>query len=751
MVAGAPFEGAAIRPFFTMPMDCGVENGGSLIGVDSYEHPGEFTPAVEGTALKVSGCDDSRFRFQPKIKLEPTDRHAGAPTGLEVKLEVPQRDDAVKNAEELYAQNGSVQAIATPPIEKTVVTLPQGMTLNPSAGQGLTGCSLAQLGMSAAGVPNGEPVACPENSQIGTLVTHSPDLPENEPLEGRVYIAKQGENPFGSLFALYLVLENKERGLLVKLAGEIKLDESTGQIRTEFKDLPQFPVSDLSLKFKSGARAALVEPSTCGQATITATYYSWQDPNTPHTSTNSYPIAWKPDGSPCVSVLTERPFGPQLAAGTLNPTGGAFSPFTLQLTRTDEDQEISTLGVTLPPGLSGKIAGVPQCPEAGIAQANSRGGVPGDGALELADPSCPASSQVGTTLVGVGTGASLAWVPGKAYFAGPYKGAPFSLVVITPSVVGPYDLGVVALRNALYIDPLTAQVKVVSDPLPQILDGIPVRIRDVRVSIDRQQFMFNPTNCNEQQITSAIGSIAGASAHPGSRFQVAGCAGLAFKPKFTASTSGKPSRKLGASLDVKLSYPKDAMGKDANIRSVKVSLPKQLPSRLTTLQKACPDATFNANPASCPAGSKVGSATAVTPILPEALTGPAYFVSHGGAKFPELVVVLQGDGVTVQLHGETFISKAGITSSTFRQVPDVPVSTFELSLPQGPNSALAANGNLCSLTRTVLVKKKVTVRSKGRKKTVTRNVRQTLPAALAMPTAFTAQNGTVIKQTRRSA
>ncbi len=252
-------------------MDCGVENGGVGIRLDSYEHPGEWTGIQEAPPLNVSGCEDPRFRFEPDISLAPTDRHAGAPTGLEVKLKVPQRDDAVKNAEELYAQNGSVQAIATPPIKKTVVTLPEGMTLNPSAGQGLSGCSLEQLGMSASGVPNGEPVRCPESSQIGTLILHSPDLPVTEPLEGRVYIAKQGENPFRSLFALYLVMENKERGLLVKLAGRIELDPVTGQIKTTFDDLPQFPVSDLQLKFKGGTRAALVDPSTCGAKTITAT------------------------------------------------------------------------------------------------------------------------------------------------------------------------------------------------------------------------------------------------------------------------------------------------------------------------------------------------------------------------------------------------------------------------------------------------------------------------------------------------
>ncbi len=449
--------------------------------------------------------------------------------------------------------------------------------------------------------------------------------------------------------------------------------------------------------------------------------------------------------------LGERPFGPSLSAGTLSNAAGSFSPFFLRLTRTDDDQELSQLGLTMPPGVSAKIAGVAQCPEAGIAQAQVKDRT---GAQELANPSCPASSQVGTIQVGTGVGVPLTYVGGKVYFAGPYKGAPFWLVVITPVVVGPYDLGVIAVRSALYVDPLTAQVTVQTDPFPQIFKGIPVRIRDIRVTVDRPGFTFNSTSCREMTIGAHVTGTGAdvnttaddSSATLSARFQAAGCAGLGFKPSLTASTNGKTSRQNGASLDVKIAYPSDAMGKDANIRSVKVNLPKQLPSRLTTLQKACVDTVFAANPAACPVASRVGTATALTPILPEALTGPAYFVSHGGAKFPELIVVLQGDGVTVYLHGETFISNAGITSSTFRAVPDVPVSTFELNLPVGPNSALAANGNLCSLTRTVLVKKKVTVKVKGRKKIVTRNVKQTLPAALAMPTVFTAQNGLQIKQ-----
>jgi hypothetical protein len=718
-IAGAPWGTAPIRPFFTNPTDCGVSNGGARIRMQSYEHPDEWTQTVEGTSDEVTGCEDPRFRFEPDIGLEPTDRHAGAPTGLDVKLKVPQRNDEVQNAQELYAQNGNVKAIATPPIKKTVVTLPEGMTLNPSAGQGLGGCSLEQLGMSAAGVPNGEPVRCPPDSAIGTLILHSPDLPITEPLTGRVFIARQGENPFGSLFALYLVLENPERGVLVKLAGKIELDPHTGQIKTTFDDLPQFPVSDLQLIFKGGIRAALVNPLTCGPKTITAEYYSWQEPNTPRVTHDSYQVTQRPDGSPCVHDPAERPYAPQFSAGTANPIGGAFSPFTMHLTRTDEDQEISNLSLTLPDGLLAKLTGVEQCPQANIAQAENPNRT---GAEEQADPSCPAGSQIGSVLVGTGTGSSLTWVPGNVYFAGPYKNAPFSLVVITPSVVGPYDLGTVVVRSALYIDPATSQATVVSDPFPQILKGIPVRIRDVRVTIDRPQFMFNPTDCTELHITGGSSSAYGANATLSDRFQAANCATLGFKPKFTASTSGRTSRRSGASLDVKVAYPKAPWGTQADIRSVKVSLPRQLPSRLETLQKGCLDSVFDSNPAACPLASRVGVAVVHTPVLPVPLTGPAYFVSHGAREFPDLVIVLQGDGVTVDLRGETHISKKGITSTTYRSVPDVPFESFELNLPQGPYSALTSNGNPC--------------KTKG---------------GLKMPTILNAQNGMQIKQATKIA
>jgi len=376
---------------------------------------------------------------------------------------------------------------------------------------------------------------------------------------------------------------------------------------------------------------------------------------------------------------------------------GGFTPYLTTFTRSDVDQSMQRVSVKLPPGLLGSLAGLPLC---GEAQANAG--------------TCSQTSEIGSVTAGAGDGPTPLYVTGgKVFMTGPYEGAPFGLSVVVPAKAGPFDLGTVVVRAKVEVDPHTAQLTVTTDPLPQIVGGVPVNLRLVNVTIDRPNFTFNPTDCNPMGITGSMTGGQGAVAALSNHFQVTNCGALGFKPKFSVSTSGKTSRANGASLDAKLVYPKNAG--QANIAKVKVALPKQLPSRLTTLQKACLAATFEANPAGCPAASRIGTATATTPILPVPLAGPVYFVSHGGEAFPDLVIVLQGYGVTVDLVGTTFISKAGITSTTFKTVPDVPVGTFELKLPEGRYSALAANGNLCL-------------------------------SKLAMPTAFVAQDGTEIHE-----
>jgi hypothetical protein len=412
-----------------------------------------------------------------------------------------------------------------------------------------------------------------------------------------------------------------------------------------------------------------------------------------------FAITSGPDGGPCPG--SPQAFAPGFSAGTTNNQAGAFSPFALTFTRADGEQQLGGVSLKMPLGLLGTLAGIPLCGEPQAAQGT-----------------CDAASQIGSVSADAGAGANpFSVTGGKVFATGPYKGAPYGLSIVVPAVAGPFDLGTVVVRASISVDRHTAQLTITSDPLPTILDGIPLDLRTVHVSVDRPEFIFNPTNCNPMSLTGTLTGGAGGSEPVANGFQVTNCGALGFKPKFTVSTQGHTSRPGGASLDAKIVYPQ---GAQANIAKVKVSLPKQLPSRLTTLQKACPAATFDADPAQCPVASRVGSATASTPVLPVGLAGPVYFVSNGGEAFPNLVVVLQGYGITVDLVGDTFISKAGITSTTFNTVPDVPISSFELKLPEGPYSALAANGNLCK-------------------------------ARLAMPTKFLAQDGAEINQSTRIA
>ncbi len=367
--------------------------------------------------------------------------------------------------------------------------------------------------------------------------------------------------------------------------------------------------------------------------------------------------------------------------------------------------------------------------------------------MELASPSCPASSLLGTVTSGAGPGPDPFSNTGKAYLTGPYKGAPFGLAVVVPAIAGPFDLGTVVIRQALFVDPNDSHATDVSDPFPTILDGIPLRLQRINVTLDRPEFMFNPTSCEPKMITAIATSIPGNHAALSSRFQAAGCQGLVFKPQFTVSTQGKTSKANGASLSVKIAYPSSGQ---ANIAKVDLQFPKILPARLTTLQKACTEAQFNTNPAGCPVASDIATVTVHTPLLNSPLTGPAYFVSHGGAAFPDVELVLQGEGVLLVVDGKTQIKK-GITYSHFDTTPDAPFSTFEFDAPEGPFSILTANGSLCDPTTTKTVKKRVAVRAHGHVKHVTRSVRTTVPESLIMPTTITAQNGAVIDQSTKIA
>jgi hypothetical protein len=487
--------------------------------------------------------------------------------------------------------------------------------------------------------------------------------------------------------------------------------------------------SELKLDFHGGQRAPLANPQSCGTFTTTAELEPWSHTPAPGEKEGTPDVTLEPSftiGGDCGGG-----FAPSFSAGTVNPQAGAYSPFTLTLGRHDREQDLSGVEVHMPEGLIGKVAGLQQCPEA-AANAGTCGSVaPG--------------SRVGTATAAAGSGSEPYWQSGNVYLTGPYGGGPFGLSVVVPAVAGPYNLGNIVVRAAIYINPQTAQVTVRSNPLPQRVDGVSLRLKTVNVTVGEQNdFTFNPTNCDEQSIGAILAGAQGASAQVSSRFQAANCASLPFKPSFTVSSQGKTSKANGASLDVKVAEKPN----EANIHKVDVQLPLALPARLTTLQKACTEAQFNTNPAGCPAASNVGTATARTPVLNSPLTGPAYLVSHGGAAFPDLDIILQGEGVTIILTGNTDIKK-GITYSKFEAVPDAPISSFELNLPEGPHSALAANANLCAPTKTKTVTKRVTVRSRGRTRHVTRRVKELVPETLVMPTTITGQNGARVTQSTK--
>ncbi len=705
--------GLPVEPFLTNPTSCGEAREAKL-SVDGWDRPGNFTTGENvislGSSLPpLTGCE--RLDFSPSLSVTPDGLAGSTPTGLNVGVRVAQ-ESTVNPA-----------GLGEADIRETTVTLPAGMQVSPSAADGLQACSNAQIGFLGVNARTGvdeftdSSPSCPDASKIANVRIATPLL-EHE-LTGAVYLAAPQnftgvpENPFSSLVAMYLVAEEPARGVLVKLPGQVELGEpglsnglAPGQIRTTFQNTPQLPFSDLELEFFGTDRAPLATPALCGAYETQSSFVPWSGTAAVDPS-SSFQITSGPGGAPCASPL---PFAPSLTGGSTNIQAGASSPLATTITREDGQQDIQTVQLRLPAGLSGILSGVKLCAE---AQANAG--------------TCGAESLVGETIVSVGLGNDPFTVTGgRVYITEKYEGAPFGLSIVDPATAGPFVLQEgrpVVVRGRLELDPHTTALTFTSNSesegyaIPHMIEGIPLQIKHVYVTINRPGFTFNPTSCNKTEITGSIGSDTGVSSPVSVPYQVTNCGILGFAPKFKVSTSAKTSRTNGASLNVKLSYPTAAFGSQANIARVAVDLPKQLPSRLKTLQKACTAAQFGANPAGCPAASIVGHAKVVTPLLPVPLEGPAYFVSYGGEAFPSLIIVLQGYGVTVDLVGTTFINKHNVTSSTFKTVPDQPFSAFELNLPEGPYSALTTE------EKTSLCKSK-----------------------LVMPTIFVAQDGTEIHQ-----
>jgi hypothetical protein len=659
-------EGGAETPFLVMPTSCTGPLQTSVEG-DTWQQRGQFTAPKEykfqnseGELLQQNGCD--ALNFNPSISVSPDGTQGSSPTGLQVGVHV--------------AQDASLAptGLAESALKDTTVALPAGVTLNPAAADGLMACGLGEIALESPAEQT-----CPEASKVGTVKIKTPLLP-NE-LEGSAYLAAQNANPFGSLVALYISVFDPVSGVRVRFAGEVKPDPVTGQLVSTFKNTPQLPFEDLTLHFFGGSRAPLGTPAACGSYTTTASFAPWSGNPAANVSSPPFNITSGPGGSPCSNPL---PFNPSLQTGSLNLQAGAFTPLTTTMSREDGQQPLQGVQLHFPPGLSGLLSGVALC---GEQQAN--------------EGTCGPGSLIGETTVSVGLGGNpFAVKGGRVYITGPYKGAPFGLSIVNPAKAGPFDLGTgacdcVVVRAKVDVDPSTAALTVTTDDtgpyrIPTILDGIPLQIKHVNVLINRPGFTINPTSCNKMAVMGSIVSTEGASSTIGVPFQVTNCATLKFAPQFSVSTNARTSKAAGASLTAKVSYPSAPQGTQANLTKVKVDLPLQLPSQLKTLQKACLAKVFEANPALCPPESIVGHAKVITPLLPVPLVGPAYFVSHGNEDFPSLTIVLQGYGVTIDLVGSTFIKK-GITSSTFKTVPDSPFNSFELTLPQGKYAALAAN------------------------------------------------------------
>lgn len=715
--------------FLTNPTGCTSQPQTARVEADSWEEPENWQSAEPVAYPSITGCSLLQAAFNPTLQLEPEETHADTPSGYQVTLKVPQAPNVLGQ-------------LATPDLKNATVALPRGVSLSPAAASGpnaLAGCpatgpaginvgsnevrpdgqdvgdpEATELGEGHPGGNNSPyddglwhtaPGHCPAKSQIGTVEVKTPLL--SEPLKGHVYVAQPqcggagqpGCTPAsaedGQLYGIYLEMGSfEESGTIIKLKGKVSVNATTGQITTTFSENPQLPFEELKLDLSGGQRSALANPQTCGTYTTTSDLEPWSAPESGPNATPSWPF----EVTGCNGAMA---FKPAFEAGTTSTQARGSGAFTMTLTRNDGEQDIGGVSLTMPEGSAGLISKVTRCAE---AQANAG--------------TCPASSRIGTTHVAAGAGSLPLWLEGPVYLTGPYRGDPFGLSVVVPAKAGPYNLGNEVVRAGISVNPRNGQVSIASEPLRVIRDGVPFRIKELNVTVDKPGFIFNPTNCSQLAVTGTVSGdmpdgSRGSTVAVSNPFAVTGCKGLRFKPSFKAETHRFHSRKKGAFLRVRIGSGEE----QANLAKVHVTLPKAMPSELSTLKLACSEAQFAANPAGCPKAAFVGNVVVHTPVLSEPLRGPAIFVSHASKKFPTLNFVLQGEGVTIIQEGETNIRK-GFTSSSFNAIPDLPVKSIVVTLPETEKPALAGNGNFC--------KKK-----------------------LKMPTTITGQNGAVIEKTTK--
>jgi hypothetical protein len=684
-------------PFITNPTNCSANPLATTFSFASWQDPTHpvsqtLTADKNGNPAAVTGCSD--VPFTPAMDLSPSADSAETPSGLEVNLDVP--DGGLLDPD----------ALAQSHIKKAVVTLPEGMTINPSAAEGLSVCAPADYARESADSAPG--AGCPNGSKIGSVEVETPLLEEH--LKGSLFLAQQddpgtpahgAENPFDSLIALYIVVKSSDRGIVVKLPGKVEPDPQTGQLITSFDDLPQLPFKHFSLKFREGARAPLVTPPSCGaySAQVQFTPWSAADPDNPapgelRNLSPQFKVTRGLGGGPCPPGGAP-PFKPGFEAGSINNNAGAYTPFEMRLSRADGEQDMTKFSADLPQGLTAKLAGVSKCSEAEIASARAK-----TGRQELSSPSCPANSLIGHVSAGAGVGSVLTYVPGKIYLAGPFGGAPLSAVVITPAVAGPFDVGTVVTREALRVDPDDAEVHVdgsLSDPIPHILAGIPLKVREIRVHVDRDNFILNPTSCDPTKIGATLfggyldlfSAADDAPVALSSRFQASNCAALGFKPKLRLRLKGGARRGDHPGLRAVL----NGRPGDANIDRASLTLPRSAFLDQGHIRTICTRVQFAAN--ACPSGSVYGYAKATTPLLDEPLRGPVYLRSSDH-KLPDLIADLNGL-VEIELAGRIDSIHGGIRN-TFDVVPDAPVTEFVLTMKGGKKGLIVNSRNLCAKT-----------------------------------------------------
>jgi hypothetical protein len=655
---GCPYT-ATPKPFMTLPTSC--TGAPSVTRVHAVSWNGEAadrsfaTHGNFGEPLGTEGCD--RVPFSGSIETSLGTPTADSPSGLGVDLKIP--------------QTASPEGLATANLKKTVVTLPPGVSINPSTANGLVGCSVDQFDQFSEAAST-----CPQNSKIGTVEIATPLL--KQPIAGGIYLARQNENPFGSLVAIYLIGE--AAGVRVKLPGQISLDPATGRVVTTFDNTPQVPFSDFKLNFYGGPSAVLATPVTCGTQASTAVLTPWSGGADVATG-SSLTVSSAPTGG-CPASAAQRPFALSLEAGTQSNGAATHSPFTLQVNRADGNQELARIDATLPLGVLPVLKGVPLC---GDAEANAG--------------TCAATSQIGTVTAGAGAGTNPFYVrTGRIYLTGPYKGAPYGLDFVVPAVAGPLDLGTINVRAAGFVDPTTAQVTIKSDELPHILDGIPLRVRSLNLTADRPGFIVNPTSCDPETATTQATSTEGATTNLSDRFQAAGCAGLGFKPTIAPQLLGgrkAAKRRSHPQLRVTVKEPKG----QANLSAVSFSIPKKILLDQNHIKTVCTRVQFAAQ--KCPAASVYGEAKVTTPLLGKPLQGPVYLRSSNN-ELPDLVVDLKGQ-IEIVLDGR-IDNKGGGIRTVFSALPDAPISTFTLTMKGGKRGLLVNSVDLCKQPAKAVVK-----------------------------------------------